>query len=218
MAIRWLKKRSFALAHGSISKVFRRNWLAIQVSSFGAVAVLGVGILSYSAGPATTEPGQETRQSLLSDARSLTRSPLRQRTLLPPHWLQIRKLAGPYAKTVLAAARKVHLSARLLAAVLQVENGGDFQGSATRVSSAGAIGVMQLEPRTAWDVLRVNPWQATQNITGGARYLKMLLQRFHGKIRLALEAYNAGPTFIANGGRLEQANDYAREVLRDAFA
>ena len=128
----------------------------------------------------------------------------------------IRHLAGPYAHLALAAARKAHVPPKLVAAVIHVENGGNFHGSTTRVSSAGAIGVMQLEPATAWNLLRVNPWNARQNIDGGARYLAMMLRRFHGDVRLALMAYNAGPTWIANGGRPFAAVAYAKEVIRDA--
>ncbi|MBU2774290.1 transglycosylase SLT domain-containing protein [Acidithiobacillus ferrooxidans] len=131
---------------------------------------------------------------------------------------RVRRLAGPYAGMVLRAARKAHVPARLVAAVVRVENGGNFHGSATRVSSAGAIGVMQLEPVTAWDTLRVNPWNPRQNIEGGARFLAMLLREFGGNVRLALMAYNAGPTWIAQGGRPEQAVAYAREVLAYAYA
>ena len=131
---------------------------------------------------------------------------------------RVRRLAGPYAGMVLRAARRAHVPARLVAAVVRVENGGNFHGSATRVSSAGAIGVMQLEPATAWDTLRVNPWNPRQNIEGGARFLAMLLREFGGNVRLALMAYNAGPTWIAQGGRPEQAVAYAREVIAYAYA
>ncbi|MCL4526622.1 MAG: transglycosylase SLT domain-containing protein [Gammaproteobacteria bacterium] len=131
---------------------------------------------------------------------------------------RVRRLAGPYAGMVLRAARRAHVPARLVAAVVRVENGGDFHGSATRVSSAGAIGIMQLEPATAWDTLRVNPWNPRQNIEGGARFLAMLLREFGGNVRLALMAYNAGPTWIAQGGRPEQAVAYAKEVLAYAYA
>jgi len=128
----------------------------------------------------------------------------------------VRKLAGPYAHLVLTAAHKAHVPAKLVAAVVHVENGGDFHGSATRVSISGAIGVMQLEPSTAWDVLHVNPWNARQNIEGGARYLASMLRQFHGDVRRALMAYNAGPTSIARGYRPMAAVVYAERVLRDA--
>ncbi|MBU2783688.1 lytic transglycosylase domain-containing protein [Acidithiobacillus caldus] len=125
----------------------------------------------------------------------------------------LKKLAGPYAHLVRVAAQKAKVPAKLVAAVVYVENGGNFAGSAHRVSSAGAIGVMQLMPTTAWDVLRVDPWNAQENIEGGARYLAHLLNRFHGNVRRALMAYNAGPSCIAQGYRPQAAVQYAQRVL-----
>lgn len=128
----------------------------------------------------------------------------------------VQRLSGPYAEMVMIEAQKAHVAPRIVAAVVQVENGGDFNGSSHRVSSAGAIGVMQLEPATAWDTLHVNPWIARQNIRGGAQYLAMMLHEFGGNLRLALMAYNAGPNFIAQGGRPQDAIAYAQEVIRYA--
>lgn len=130
---------------------------------------------------------------------------------------KVRQLAGPYAHMVMIAANKAHISPRLVAAVVQVENGGNFNGSQNRVSPAGAIGVMQLEPATAWDALHVNPWNPQQNIDGGARFLAMLLKQFHNNTRLALMAYNAGPAWIAAGGRPQAAAWYANKVMKFAM-
>ncbi len=128
--------------------------------------------------------------------------------------VSLHHLAGKWAKDVLHAARKAHISPRLVASVLHVENRGEINESAHRVSSAGAIGPMQLMPATAWEDLRVNPWNPRQNIDGGARYLASLLRRFGGNRRLALIAYNAGPTLVAMGGRPASAVMYADAVLR----
>ncbi len=127
---------------------------------------------------------------------------------------QIHRLAGPYAPLVQKEARKHGVPVALAAAVVYVENGGNFHDSAHRVSSAGAIGVMQLMPDTAWKFLRVNPWSARQNIQGGVRYLAYLLHEFHGNPRLAIMAYNAGPTAVLSGYRPASAVHYANQVLR----
>lgn len=66
-------------------------------------------------------------------------------------------------------------------------------------SSKGAIGVMQLMPDTARD-LGVDPFDPTQNIRGGALYLRRMLTTFGGDVRLALAAYNAGPGAVRKHG------------------
>lgn len=66
-------------------------------------------------------------------------------------------------------------------------------------SSKGAIGVMQLMPNTARD-LGVDPHDPSQNIRGGAMYLRRMLSEFGGDVRLALAAYNAGPAAVRRHG------------------
>jgi soluble lytic murein transglycosylase-like protein len=66
-------------------------------------------------------------------------------------------------------------------------------------SSKGAVGVMQLMPGTARD-LGVDPFDVTQNIRGGALYLRRMLSEFGGDVRLALAAYNAGPAAVRKHG------------------
>jgi len=81
------------------------------------------------------------------------------------------------------------------------------------ISSAGAIGPMQLMPTTAMTVLHVNPWQIQQNILGGAMLLQDVIRQFHRNLTLALEAYNAGPTRVASGEPLSpSAVAYAKTV------
>lgn len=126
---------------------------------------------------------------------------------------RLKQLAGPYAQQVVADARRFHLQPQLVASVLYVENGGDFAGSARRISQAGAIGPMQLMPVTA-SLLSVNPYKPRQNIRGGVRFLRRMLNRFHGNTRLALLAYNEGPTAVAEGTRYMQAVAYAEKVVR----
>lgn len=77
----------------------------------------------------------------------------------------------------------------LVRAVIQVESG--FNPRA--VSNKGAIGLMQLMPGTA-AALGVNPWSPRDNLRGGIGYLASLLRDFDGNTRLALIAYNAGPS------------------------
>lgn len=117
-------------------------------------------------------------------------------------------LAGMYSADVSYASIQTGISPKLLAAVIHVESRGQ-----NIVSGAGAVGPMQLMPNTAWSILHVDPWKPRDNIVGGAIYLRRLLTIFHGHLRLALEAYNAGPTVVAQGNIPVPAQEYATRVI-----
>ena len=99
----------------------------------------------------------------------------------------------------------------LALAVAQQESG--FRQSA--VSPAGAVGVMQLMPKTAaW--LNVDPYNEAQNIDGGVRYLSMQLKTFGGDETLALAAYNAGPGAVQQYGGVPpyaETQNFVQSVL-----
>jgi len=94
-----------------------------------------------------------------------------------------------YNEVIAAAAQEYGVDAALLRAVIHAES--SFNPNA--VSMAGAQGLMQLMPDTANELGVDNPFDSTQNIRGGARYLAELLKQFHNDERLATAAYNAGP-------------------------
>ncbi|HEY5609864.1 MAG TPA: lytic transglycosylase domain-containing protein [Thermoanaerobaculia bacterium] len=94
-----------------------------------------------------------------------------------------------YAKYFNEAAKAHGIDPRLLTLVARRESAFNPQA----VSRVGAQGVMQLMPDTARFLGVANAFDARQNIFGGARYLKMLLQTFRGDLDLTLAAYNAGP-------------------------
>lgn len=84
------------------------------------------------------------------------------------------------------------LTPDLLRAVIQQESG--FRPCA--ISRKGAQGLMQLMPATAEQLGIMDPFNPRQNIDGGARFLRQLLDRYGGDLNLALGAYNAGPGWV----------------------
>ena len=116
-------------------------------------------------------------------------------------------------QNVRKAAAKYDLSPELIKAVIQAES--NFQVDA--VSAAGAQGLMQLMPATAEELGVKNPFDIRQNIEGGTRYLRKMLDRFGGSLHKALAAYNAGPgTVMKYNGRVPypETRQYVKRVLR----
>lgn len=96
-------------------------------------------------------------------------------------------------RIVTAQAKANHIDPQLVRAVIRVESGGD----PSAVSTAGAMGLMQLMPGTARAYGVLNPWDPEQNVAAGARHLSDLLREYNGDISLALAAYNAGSGAVA---------------------
>ena len=99
---------------------------------------------------------------------------------------------------IASAAKKQALEPTLLRAVMKQESG--FRPCA--ISVKGAEGLMQLMPATAQQFRVSDPFDPEQNVQAGAAYLKQLLNKYNGDLRLALVGYNAGPT------RAEQTNSF----------
>ena len=119
------------------------------------------------------------------------------------------KIVAPFINS---AARKFNLDPALIKAVIQVESAFDPNA----VSWAGARGLMQLMPKTA-DMLNVkNCFNPQENILGGSRYLRSLLDRFGGNLELALAAYNIGPTRVESEKKIPNVREtqmYVKRVL-----
>jgi hypothetical protein len=115
-------------------------------------------------------------------------------------------------QSVSRASTRYNLPQELIKAVIKAES--DFQTRA--VSSAGAQGLMQLMPSTAKELGVKNPFDIRENIEGGARYLKKMLDIFSGNLEQALAAYNAGPQAVKNHqGRIpfQETRLYVKRVI-----
>jgi soluble lytic murein transglycosylase-like protein len=127
---------------------------------------------------------------------------------------QLLAKATRYDSIIEHAAVSAAVESNLLRAVIVVESG--FNSRA--VSKRGAVGLMQLMPATASRYGVSNPFDARQNVHGGARYLKFLIDRFGHDVRLALAAYNAGEDAVErNGGQIPPFSEtmaYVPRVLK----
>lgn len=122
--------------------------------------------------------------------------------------LTVQVADGKWNRQIEDTAAKVGLNPNLVAAVMQIESRGrptDKTGKIT-TSEAGALGLMQLMPATARE-MGVDPNDPEQNILGGARYLRKMLDQFGDPLK-ALAAYNSGP------GTVQKATRAAEEVAR----
>src|ERR1700737_983168 len=147
-------------------------------------------------------------------ARAAPRKPAAPATVGAPehtgNWWEKRSDAPPDEIDRAAAHYKV--PAELVRAVIWAESAGD----AGAISTAGAIGLMQLMPRTAGEMFVEDPVDPAQNIMGGTRYLRWLANQFNGDIILTLAAYNAGPDAGRKYGGVppfEETRVYVRRVV-----
>jgi soluble lytic murein transglycosylase-like protein len=115
-------------------------------------------------------------------------------------------------QAVIRAAQQHHVQPALLLAVMKAES--SFNPMV--ISKAGAVGLMQLVPETAIRHGVRHLYDTNENVTGGAKHLRYLLNRFHGNTRLALAAYNAGEHTVDRYGKIppyKETQEYVKKVL-----
>ena len=124
-----------------------------------------------------------------------------------------RVVSGLELERAVAREAKQHrLQPALLFAVMKAES----SFNPVVVSKAGAVGLMQLVPETAMRHGVRNLYDTNENVAGGARHLRYLLDRFHGNTRLALAAYNAGERKVDRYGKIppyKETRHYVQKVL-----
>lgn len=130
-------------------------------------------------------------------------------TFLP---VKVKLLDVPFANLIATAAQTHGVAPELVASVIAVES--NFNPGA--VSWKSARGLMQLMPETAARFGVTNVFDPAQNIDAGTRYLKELLLKYQGDLRLTLAAYNAGPERVEQYKSIppyRETQDYVRRVI-----
>jgi len=119
-----------------------------------------------------------------------------------------------FTPIIAKAAKKYQIDEKLLHAVIQTESAYDVKA----ISSAGAVGLMQLMPATAKRYGVSNRKNATENIDGGTHYIKDLLKMFDSNLNLVLASYNAGEGAVKKYNNsippYPETQNYVRKVLK----
>ena len=116
----------------------------------------------------------------------------------------------PYHSQIHNIGVRYRVDPNLIRAVIRTES--SFNRYA--LSSRGAQGLMQLMPGTAKDMKVIDPFDPRQNIEGGTRYLRLLIDTFDGDLTLTLAAYNAGPTLVKKVNRIPRIPETVKYVKR----
>jgi hypothetical protein len=125
---------------------------------------------------------------------------------------KLSRSPAEFDSIISSCASEFRVDKSLVKAVIQAESG--YNPNA--VSSKGAAGLMQLMPGTAQDLKVADSFNPTDNIRGGVRYLRFLLDTFKGNVTLALAAYNAGLARVAKYGGVppyDETRNYVSKVL-----
>ena len=121
-------------------------------------------------------------------------------------------IPSSYLDIISAACSRHNVDPALVHALVKVES--DFNPYA--LSRKGAMGLMQLMPQTALDLNVRNSFNPSDNIDGGVKYLKYLIDRYEGNLSLALAAYNSGETAVKKWGTIppfKETQLYVQRIL-----
>jgi soluble lytic murein transglycosylase-like protein len=151
-------------------------------------------VVACWAGNLPNQPSARVSSVVRTDVR--TGKLVRTMVVTPQSASEARQADAALAPTVERIAAEQSLPAELIHSVIKVES----NYNAFAISPKGAMGMMQLIPATARRFGVADVFSPADNIQGGARYLKYLLDLYHGNYPLALAAYNAGEDAVARYG------------------
>lgn len=190
-----IQRRAFAKQRASVERQLRSVWPdgSLLIAEGEPAPASPAPASPVSASPVSASPGQ----TVTNDCGRIAPS-------------QVDRYVAQVAKRESLAPELLHLV---------IAHESSFLPCA--VSRKGALGMMQLMPATAAELGVTNPFDPHQNIAGGARYLNYLLRRFGGDLKLALAAYNAGPTRVDGYGAvppIPETISYVSSILRQLRA
>jgi transglycosylase-like protein with SLT domain len=170
--------------------------------------------LCFAVGPGAAAFATEKRDSVLHVENSASRPRTPSAVSAPPALADTApgRADAPYADLIRRAAERHALAPELIESIIRAES--NFEPRA--VSPKGAKGLMQLMPATARLLGVRNVFDVRQNIDGGVRHLRYLMERFSGNVTLAVAAYNAGDEAVSRYGGVppyEETRAYVTRVL-----
>ena len=189
------------------------------MSSLGArsLGVLAVAATMATAAPAVAQVYKRTASDGTTYFTNIQPNPTSQRVgyAVPTTRESQRASAdyGLYSREIGEASARYGVPERLIWAVIRVESGFDPRA----VSSKGARGLMQLMPETAVILGVRDIFNPRENIHGGARHLRRMMDRFHYDLPMAIAAYNAGERPVAAYRGIPpypETREYVARVLR----
>lgn len=189
---------------------------AAEVSQ--TLGMSGVSVRKLAPAPQlAASTGSDTQPSLAENQAEKQLSPVQnevQPELAMTTTTKSRSLTSAEIDAAIQAAAAHHnVDPNLVRAVIKVES--NFNPRA--VSPKGAMGLMQLMPKTARDLAVNNPFDPQQNVDAGVRHLKGLLDNFGGDVPLSLAAYNAGAGAVARNKGVppyRETRDYVKRITQ----